>query len=199
MIVSHRSRAPVAESRPVANPVVWERNVMRPSVRAAAPLAVAGAAVIAFANPAMAHSCPDRIVVKGPSYVYDQAYKDVKTRITVTREENRTEVRLYASGFPKDAVGKTFGVHVHVNKCGPLPADAGPHYQNPDAKPDEPMHSKEIWLDATVNEDGVTKSGSIVNWRVAKGAAGALVIHAKPTNHDTGDAGARNICTTVPF
>lgn len=172
---------------------------MRPTVRAAAPLAAAGAAVIALASPALAHGCPDKVVVYGPTNVYDQAYKDVKTEITVVRTDTDTDVKLNASGFPKDAVGKTFGVHVHVSKCGPNPADAGPHYQNPDAKPDEPMHGKEIWLDVTVGEDGVGKAGSNVNWRVAAGAAGSLVIHAKPTNHDTGDAGARNVCTTVPF
>ena len=61
------------------------------------------------------------------------------------------------------------------------------------------MHEKEIWLDATVKDDGNAESGTSVPWRVAEGAAGSVVIHAQPTNHDTGDAGARNVCTTVPF
>ena len=172
---------------------------MRPSVRAAVPLAAAGAALVALAGPALAQPCPDKIVVYGPTNVYDAAYQDVKTTITVERDKDRTSVKLSASGFPKDAAGKTFGVHVHVNKCGPDPADAGPHYHNPDAPPETPMHEKEIWLDATVKDDGNAESGTSVPWRVAEGAAGSVVIHAQPTNHDTGDAGARNVCTTVPF
>lgn len=172
---------------------------MRSSVRAAVIPAVAGAALLTLTTPALARACPDKIVAKGPTNVYDAAYKDVKTTITVVRTSDTTSVLLRASGFPADAAGKTFGVHVHVNPCGPEPADAGPHYKNPDAPAGTPMHAKEIWLDITVGENGAGHSGDVVPWRVAAKAAGSVIVHAKPTDQDTGDAGARNICTTVPF
>lgn len=61
------------------------------------------------------------------------------------------------------------------------------------------MHEKEIWLDVTVREDGTGRSRATVPWRVAAKAAGSVILHARPTDHDTGGAGARNVCTTVPF
>jgi Cu-Zn family superoxide dismutase len=172
---------------------------MRPTVRAALPLAAAGAALVTLAAPALAQPMPDEMKVEGPTNVYDQAYKDVKTEITVVRTGDTTSVILDATGFPAEAAGKTFGVHVHKNPCGPKGEDAGPHYQNPDAAPDAPMHDKEIWLDIMVGKDGHGRHGTAVPWRVAEKAAGSVVIHALPTNHDDGSAGARNVCTTVPF
>jgi Cu-Zn family superoxide dismutase len=100
--------------------------------------------------------------------------------------------------MPKSAEGKRFGVHVHKNKCGPRPADAGPHYQNPAAKPGTPLQQREIWLDTTVRE-GRAVSKAVAHWKIAKGAAGSVVVHAKPTDRKTGDAGDRLFCTTVPF
>jgi Cu-Zn family superoxide dismutase len=38
-----------------------------------------------------------------------------------------------------------------------------------------------------------------VPWQIAKGTAGSVVVHAKPTDHKTGEAGGRLFCTTVPF
>ncbi|RKS71832.1 Cu-Zn family superoxide dismutase [Actinomadura pelletieri DSM 43383] len=170
---------------------------MRTTARAALTLAAAGAVLVPLATPALAR--PDKIVVNGPTYVYDQAFKDVKTKITAQRTKDTTSVLLQASGFPAEAAGKTFGVHVHVNPCGPKGEDAGPHYMNPDGSHDLPMEQMEIWLDVTVAKDGTGHSGDTVPWRVAKKAAGSVIIHALPTDPATGGAGARNICTTVPF
>ncbi|MFI0373283.1 hypothetical protein ACH35V_35945 [Actinomadura sp. 1N219] len=172
---------------------------MRPSVRAAVPLAAAGAALVTLAAPALSDAGLDKIEVDGPTYVYDQAFKDVKTKITVIRDENTTSVLLRATGFPAAAAGKVFGVHVHVNPCGPKGEDAGPHYMNPDGSHDLPMEQMEIWLDVTVAKDGTGHSGDIVPWRVAEKAAGSVIVHAQPTDPATGGAGARNLCTTVPF
>ncbi|WP_433327488.1 superoxide dismutase family protein [Spirillospora sp. CA-294931] len=139
------------------------------------------------------------IWAKGPTYTYDKAYGDVTTRIRVKTHKGTTSVRLKAKGFPAAAKGKTFGVHVHQKACGPKPADAGPHYQNPNAKPGTPLHDKEIWLDVTVGRDGEARSKTTVPWVVAKGDAGSVVVHAEPTDHHTGGAGDRLLCTTVPF
>jgi superoxide dismutase, Cu-Zn family len=157
------------------------------------------AALGLLAGPAVADGKPKVIRTKGPTYTYDTAYSKVKTRIRVVLRGHKTVVRLKATGFPKSAVGKTFGIHVHENACGKDPAAAGPHYRNPDAKPGTPLHAKEIWLDIKVRPDGSANSRAKVPWRVGKGDAGSVVIHAKPTAHETGDAGARLTCTDVPF
>lgn len=172
---------------------------MRPSVRAAVALAAAGAALVSLSAPALA--CPDhhKVVAKGPTEVYDQKYRHTQTKVAVVREQDKTVVRLHVSGFPDEAAGRTFGAHVHANKCGPKPVDAGPHYQNPDAPDGTPLSKKEIWLDVKIEPGGEGRSKAAVPWKVAKGAAGSVIVHAEPTDPATGDAGARLTCTDVPF
>ncbi|GAA2602782.1 superoxide dismutase family protein [Actinomadura fulvescens] len=165
--------------------------------RTAITVTAAGAALGLAATPALA--CPKPIKVKGPTYAYDKAFAKAKTRIVVTGKKKRTTVRLAVSGLPASAVGKTLGAHVHKNACGPKPADAGPHYQNPKARPGTPLHAKEIWLELKVRKGGYAVAKTHARWAIAKGDAGSVVVHAKPTDHNTGDAGARLLCTTVPF
>ncbi|TDD75351.1 superoxide dismutase family protein [Actinomadura rubrisoli] len=169
-------------------------------VRAAVvTLATAGAALAPFSTPALAREHTKTIIVEGPSNVYDAAYSGVRTSIVVTEGKNRTDIRLRVSGLPAAAAGKTFGAHVHRKKCGPQAADSGPHAQNPKARPGAPLREKEIWLDIKAGKKGEAESRATARWRAAKGAAGSIVIHAAPTNAKTGDAGARLVCTTVPF
>ena len=167
--------------------------------RAAVASAAAGTALGLLATPALA--CPEHkqgpTRVKGPTYTYHRGYSKVKEIITVRETRNRTIVHLAVSGFPKSAAGKRFGAHVHRDKCGPKPAQSGPHYQRR-AKRSTPLRFKEIWLDVRIGKDGRGRSRAVVPWRVAKGLR-SVVIHAKPTNAKTGDAGARLLCTTVPF
>ncbi|MEV0665173.1 hypothetical protein ACIBI3_39925 [Actinomadura luteofluorescens] len=173
--------------------------VRAPALLAASALAASGAALVPLATPALARPRPHAIVVRGPDNVYDQAFRDAKTKVAVVRDRHRTWVSLRVWGMPREAAGRTFGAHVHVNRCGPKPEDAGPHYHDPDAPPGTPMPEMEIWLDVTVRPDGRGHSRTSVPWRVAAKAAESLVVHAKPTDPKTGDAGARLICTTVPF
>ena len=181
---------------------------MRPSVRAAVTLAAAGAALVPLSNAsALAHpephkdphKAPHKIVAKGPAKVYDTRYQQTKTKVVVARKGDKTVVKLRVSGFPEKAAGRTFGAHVHADKCGPKPEDAGPHYQNPDAEPGTPLREKEIWLDVKIGHDGDGRARTTVPWKVAKDAAGSVIVHAEPTNPTTGDAGARLTCTDVPF
>ncbi|MGP4023994.1 superoxide dismutase family protein [Actinomadura sp. 3N407] len=172
---------------------------MRPSVRAAVTLAAAGAALVPLSAPALACPDPHKVVAEGPAKVYDQKYRHTKTKVAVVRKKDETVVRLHVSGFPDKAAGRTFGVHVHVNKCGPGPEDAGPHYQNPDAPEGTPLSEKEIWLDVEIAPGGEGRSKAVVPWRVAEKAAGSVIVHARPTDRETGDAGARLTCTDVPF
>lgn len=173
--------------------------VRAPVLLAATTLAASGAALVAPAAPALARPGPHAIVVRGPDSVHDQAFRNTGTKVVVVRRHHRTWVSLRVWGMPREAAGRTFGAHVHVNRCGPKPEDAGPHHHNPDAPPGTPMPEMEIWLDVAVGPDGRGHSRTSVPWRVAEKAAGSLVVHAKPTDPKTGDAGTRLTCTTVPF
>ncbi|MFG2005907.1 superoxide dismutase family protein [Spirillospora sp. NPDC048911] len=164
--------------------------------RAATTATAAGAVLGLSAAPALA--CPKPITAKGPTYRYDAAFAKAKTLVVVTGGKTTT-VRLAVSGLPSSTVGKTLGAHVHKNACGPKPADAGPHYQNPNAAPGAPPHGKEIWLELKVGKGGRAVAKAQVPWTIAKGSAGSVVVHANPTDHKTGDAGPRLLCTTVPF
>lgn len=176
---------------------------MRSSVRAALALAAAGAALapLGAAGPALAAARADAhiLVTHGPAHVYDEAYRGMLTTVAVVRQDGETSVRLHVANLPEKVEGRTLGVHVHENACGPRPEDAGPHYQNPDARPGTPLRDKEIWLDVTIGADGQGRSRTDVPWRVARGDAGSVVVHAEPTAPRTGDAGARLGCTDVPF
>ena len=178
-----------------------EEQPMRPSARTAVVLAAAGAVLAPpAAGPALADpGSIDITAVTGPTRVYDDAYAGTETEIYTVRQGNSTIVGLQVSGFPREAAGRTFGVHVHVNACGPRPEDAGPHYANPDAAPGTPLREKGIWLDVRIGRAGTGSSRADVPWRVAPGAAGSLVIHAERTDPATGDAGARLTCTFLPF
>ena len=165
-----------------------------------ATVAMAGAVTWSPAGPLLADpSVHERIEVNGPNHIYDAAYSAVKTRVVVVPSGHTTTVTLDVSGFPQAAAGKQFGTHVHQKACGPLPTDAGPHYQNPAARPGTPLRDKEIWLDFTVDEHGAAHSRAVRDWLIRPGQAGSVVIHAAPTDPKTGDAGSRLACTTVPF
>lgn len=167
--------------------------------RTAVTLATTGAATALLATPALACPLPHAITASGPTNVYDAAYSRVKTTVHVVTYKKKTVVTLSVSGLPKAAEGKSFGAHVHQKGCGPAPADAGPHYQNPGAPPGTPVHDKEIWLDFKAGPDGKGYTLTVARWLIAKGDAGSIIIHANPTNPDTGDAGPRLLCTSVPF
>ncbi|MFC5749370.1 hypothetical protein [Actinomadura rugatobispora] len=167
--------------------------------RAAVTSAAAGIALGLIAAPAAA--CPKHrqgvTRVKGPTHTYHRGYSAVKEVVTVHGARGRTVVDLRVSGFPRSAAGKRFGAHVHQNKCGPKASHSGTHYQRL-ARSSTPLRFKEIWLDVRIDRDGRGHSRAVVPWRVAKGQR-SVVIHAKPTDRRTGEAGARLLCTTVPF
>jgi Cu-Zn family superoxide dismutase len=156
-------------------------------------LAVAGATVVLLAAPAAA--CQHDLKVDGPTNVYDQAYGKVKTQVRVTTNKHSTTVRLRVTGFPASAKGKSFGAHVHVKPCGTDPAAAGGHYQHGTGA----LQDREIWLDFTVDAKGRARARAERRYLIEPGTAGSVVIHAESTNPDTGAAGGRLLCTSVPF
>lgn len=167
--------------------------------RAAVASGAAGIALGLLATPVAACPDPHTVRTKGPTHTYAKAYKKVRTVVVTRTAHGRTVVRLKVTGMPKSAKGKRFGAHVHRGKCGPKPSDAGPHYQNPAARPGTPLHAKEIWLDFKVDRKGRGMSKAVVPWKLGKSAVRSVIVHAKPTDPKTGDAGSRLFCTNAPF
>ncbi|GAA2727093.1 hypothetical protein [Actinocorallia aurantiaca] len=152
-------------------------------------------AVVSLAASSSAAAGPDPRTL-GPSFVYDDAYSEVLTAVTVRATQRSTKVTLDASNFPRSAHGRTFGAHVHVDRCGPKPTDAGDHYQH-SAKGS--LKDREVWLDFTVDKNGRARVTAERPWAVKAGAANSVVVHGKATDQRTGKAGDPILCTTVPF
>ncbi len=160
---------------------------------AATALTCVGAAVSLTASPAAAGPEPRTF---GPSFVYDDRYAEVLTAVTVRASERSTAVTLEASNFPRSAYGRTFGAHVHIDRCGPRPTDAGKHYQTRDGKGS--LRDREVWLDFTVDQQGRALVRAERPWAIPAGAANSVVVHSRATDKG-GDAGDPILCTTVPF
>ena len=181
---------------------------MRSSIRTAlialgltAALAATTASA-AFAAPRPTPPPPtptDRLITAvGPTFVYNPAYATVRTTVLAISVAGRTVVALAVAGLPQVVWGRTLGAHVHVGRCGRDATSAGGHYMNPSASANASVHDREIWLDFKVGRGGWALATTTVKWFIKPGAANSVVIHATPTDR-LGNAGARVLCTTVPF
>ena len=132
------------------------------------------------------------------AYTYDEAAVPVGSAVTIDSEgeDGRTTVTLNATGL---APGRDFGVHAHTQRCGPQPADSGPHYQNnvdPAATPEAPSTDPasanpqtEIWLDITTDPSGNAQASTTVDWEFRADEAHSMVLHAQRTMTGPGQAG----------
>jgi len=164
----------------------------------------AGAAPVQ--SPSAAQAAPaDRIPVShsaGPTTDLQPDVDDptdgTRATLTVLRWPGGTFVLLRLRGFAQEARGTSLGAHVHVGDC--VAGDgvaAGPHYNRDVATGRTPVRISdrtEIWLDFTVNRHGRAQAVAVVPWRLGSNAAGAVVVHAEPTDPATGSAGARLAC-----
>jgi Cu-Zn family superoxide dismutase len=179
---------------------------MRRSIRTAMiALGLSAALAVAVASPASPVSAAppprptDRLVTAlGPTFVYNPAYATVRTTVIAISVAGRTVVALVVAGLPQAVWGRTLGAHVHVGRCGRDPNAAGAHYMNPDAAANASPHDREIWLDFKVSRGGWALATTTAKWFIKPGAANSVVIHAAATDR-LGNAGARLICTSVPF
>jgi superoxide dismutase, Cu-Zn family len=129
----------------------------------------------------------------GPDYVYSSAQlADSSARVHVVDTGNgKTHVTLHVTGVAA-AAGTTFGAHVHTNPCGDSGLAAGGHYQ--DAAMTEHLVDREVWLDFTVDDEGNGSALARRPWSLDQGDPRSVIIHALPTNPETGVAGARLAC-----
>jgi superoxide dismutase, Cu-Zn family len=113
-----------------------------------------------------------------------------------------TDVLLRVSGLLPD---HDYGAHVHVNACGAVAADAGPHYQHIQGGAMDPEFANprnEIWLDFTTDGHGRGEAQARVEWQFGERRPGSVVLHEEHTHTDPGHAGAAGArvgCITVPF
>lgn len=118
--------------------------------------------------------------------------------LSVEPGNGTTHVILVLTGLDGSAAGTTYGAHVHVGPCvAGNGGAAGAHYNTGDGG--VPSTANEVWLDFTVRPGGVAVSRATVGFEIPSGAAQSVVIHADPTEHGTGAAGARIACLPVAF
>jgi hypothetical protein len=185
-----------ATATPPRRPSLAHRPNMRRRLAIIPVVVLCGAGL---ALPTASAATAQVVRATGPTVVHDASLDNIRTRVqAVSTASGSTIVTLHATGFSAAQVGRTFGAHVHVGACGQDPLASGPHYANPNAAPGASIKQREIWLDFTVNA-GVGHARAARPWHIDTGDANAVVIHALPTDHGTGAAGARLACTTVPF
>ncbi|MEU4769595.1 superoxide dismutase [Actinosynnema sp. NPDC023794] len=125
-----------------------------------------------------------------------------RAEVVVVPRDGGTVVLLRTSGLLPD---REYGAHAHVNPCGPMPTDAGPHYQHVQGGATDPAFANprnEIWLDFTTDAHGRGEAMTRVAWQFGERRPGSVVLHEEHTHTGpghAGTAGARLGCLTVPF
>ena len=119
-------------------------------------------------------------------------------QVVASESGGSTTVTLKVQGIEHAAEANTYGAHVHTGTCVEgNGAAAGPHFNSTGGA--TISNQTEVWLDFTVDSSGTARSSATVPFTIAKGGAGAVVIHAAHTNATTGAAGARWACLPVQF
>ncbi|MEU2264315.1 superoxide dismutase family protein [Streptomyces sp. NPDC019645] len=134
---------------------------------------------------------PPGSFVPSTALTYDRMLVPAGAWIVVEQSTERsgTVVRARVGGVK---AGYAFGAHVHTAPCDADPAGAGPHYQHRPAPGAEPAN--ELWLDFTTDAAGEGNAETRHDWRLRRGGAQSVVLHA-----EQGGAGTRVACFTVPF
>ncbi|WP_404385581.1 superoxide dismutase family protein [Knoellia locipacati] len=165
--------------------------------------AVAGAIVLLTATPALALG--GLIRTGGPLSDFAPAssgpFDEARARVQIVESAKGSHAVLTVKGIDTSVDGDTFGAHLHDGPCiAGDGAAAGPHY-NSYVHGQTPVSGisdrTEIWLDFTV-EDGAGTSTASVPF-VPESGNRSVVVHAAPTNPQTGGAGPRLACLTVSW
>ena len=149
----------------------------------------AGAAV----NPYVTASGPLSDLAPSTDNPTDGAHARV---YAVARGTSSTTVVLLVSGLDTDAVGTTYGAHVHIGPCVASNGAAALGHYNSDGG--VATEENEVWLDFTVLPGGYGYAIATVPFQIEEGDAQSVVIHALPTAPG-GAAGSRLACLPVLF
>ncbi|PRY00817.1 superoxide dismutase family protein [Allonocardiopsis opalescens] len=183
----------------MSNPLAEAVAALLGTVFVIAPGGLAASSSVTSMNSTFGLYGPGRIAVS-----YDESVPvGARGAVRVTSSGNGgTAVNLTVHGLEPN---REYGAHVHTERCGPDPADAGPHYQNevdpvqPSVDPAYANPSNEIWLDFTTDHTGHDSAHAAVNWTFREDEAHSVVIHEHhtATGHGVaGTAGARLGCLT---
>ena len=127
-------------------------------------------------------------------------FDGASARVQLVESHGASHAVLTVKGVGAAAEGQTFGAHVHDGPCiaGDGAAAMG-HYNSRvhGGLPPEISDRTEFWLDFTV-ADGAGNSSTEVPF-VPEPGSRSVVIHALPTNPQTGGAGPRLACLTVSW
>ncbi|WP_299441845.1 hypothetical protein [uncultured Phycicoccus sp.] len=169
--------------------------------------ALAVPAIVALTS--LAVTIPASAVAGGPVVRAAGPLSDLQPAVAGPLDGAAAAVQIVASARGSHAVlrvrgiegadGTTFGAHLHVGPCVAGNGAAALGHYNTDvlAGSSEPEISEdtEVWLDLEVHHGGGTATAS-VPFVPAPGTR-SVVIHALPTDHHTGAAGARLACLPV--
>lgn len=157
--------------------------------------------VTAWAGPAGAGGGNSTVVGLGPDYVNPDPNLApnplANAVVTVSAGEigsGNQQITLDVSGIDA-AAGTRLGAHIHTNPCGSTASASGSHYQNPAGG--VPLEQREVWLDFTVTANGSGHSVATRDWLITNFSQRSLVIHVTHTDHETGAAGGRLVCTDI--
>lgn len=144
-------------------------------------------------------SLPPNARVVGPTIFHDAAFRGavVELRSIDVPLTSLTLMILNATAMPEVARGRVLGAHVHTRGCADDAAASGPHYVHPNGDPAKPLAMREVWLDVRVDSRGTGMAFALFDWRIRRGDANSVVVHAEPTNPTTGAAGPRLLCTSI--
>lgn len=171
-------------------------------------LVAASGAVVSAGSPVSAAPA-ETVRAEGPLVRHDPARvpEGASARVKAVYDgAGRTHVQLQVWGLAPDT---EYGAHAHTNPCGANGAAAGPHFQNvqdpvtPSTDPAYANPENEIWLDLTTNAAGHGIATAVVPWQFSPTRrAKSVILHVEHTHtgpQDSGVAGARLACLSVPF
>ncbi|GAA4113785.1 hypothetical protein GCM10022415_09300 [Knoellia locipacati] len=128
-------------------------------------------------------------------------FDGASARVQIVESAKGSHALLTVKGIDPSVSGQTFGAHLHDGPCiAGDGAAAGPHY-NSHVHGQTPVAGvsdrTEVWLDFTVADGAGTGTASVPF--VPQPGNRSVVIHALPTNPQTGGAGPRLACLTVSW
>lgn len=140
-------------------------------------------------------------VAEGPTVVHDTVFNSAITEVRSIDVPftGLSLLVLNVRNMPHVGRNRVFGAHAHTKPCAVDPTASGPHHANPAGDVSKTLAAREVWLDVRIDALGRGTALALFDWRIRKGEAGSVVIHAEPTNGVTGVAGARILCTTIPL
>ena len=181
----------------------------RTAARRTAAVCLLAAASVGVAWSPVAATPAEQVRAEGPLVRYDTVLvpEGAFARVKALYDgAGRTHVQLQVWGLAPET---DYGAHAHTNPCGTTGAAAGPHFQHvqdpvtPSTDPAYANPENEVWLDLTTNAAGHGVATTVVPWQFSPTRrAQSVILHEEHTYtgpQDSGVAGARLACLSVPF